>query len=213
MKEIATVAEARMARKRSSAGMQGRDASALGIRVTLQLAGRVDRVENGLAGRLVAWLGAVSASAAPHAIEALIHLDGAAGRPRLGESTCPVPIPLEVLKRLRSALIDAWESARNVDLLDEQGRPLLLGALHPHPAGVSRWLSQSLRDGRQQGSGVDCAHACRRPILSVTPRPACLLLGAPGRAPCERRSLRPSGFGKPWNTTAAACRSRRWLAG
>ena len=148
MTEIVATPEAPMAWKSSNAGMQMRDANAPGIRVTLQLAGQEDRAEHGLAGRLFAWMGAVNASEAPHAIEALIHIDGPSGRPRLGEPTCPVLVPLEVWERLQLALIDAWQTARNVDLLDEQGRPLLLGALNPHPAGASRWLTQYFRGGR-----------------------------------------------------------------
>jgi len=148
MTEIAATAEAPTAWKLSNTGMQLRNANALGIRVTLKLAGQEDREEHGLAGRLIAWMGAVNASESPHAIEALIHIDEAAGRPRLGQPTCPVLVPLEVLERLQLALIDAWQTARNVDLLDEQGCPLLLGALNPHPAGVSRWLTQYFEDGR-----------------------------------------------------------------
>jgi hypothetical protein len=148
MTEIVATAEAPMAWTFSKAGTQMRNAGAHGIRVTLQLAGQRDSEEHGLAGRLIASMGAVNANEAPYAIKALIHIDGAAGRPYLGEPTYPVRITLEILERLQLALDDAWQTARNVELLDEQGRPLLLGALNPHPAGVSRWLTQYCQDGR-----------------------------------------------------------------
>jgi hypothetical protein len=93
-------------------------------------------------------MGAVEASEAPHTITALIHIDGPAGRPRIGEPDCPASVALNVLQQLRLALDDAWQTGKNVDLLDEHGRPLLLGALRAHPAGVSRWLTHSLQDGR-----------------------------------------------------------------
>ena len=134
----------------SNVGMKMRNTAAQGIRVTLQLAGQKDCEERGLAGRLVASMGALNANEPPQAIEALIHIDGAAGRPRLGEPSCPVLLPLEVLESLQLALDEAWQTATNVDLLDEQGRPLLLCALNPHPAGVSRWLQQYFQDGHQQ---------------------------------------------------------------
>jgi hypothetical protein len=118
------------------------------IRVILQLAGQEDREEHGLAGRLIASMGSANANEAPHAIEASIHIDGAAGKPRLGETNCPDLVPLEILERLQLALDEAWQTARNVDPLDEQGRPLLLGALNAHPAGVSRWLTHYVQDCR-----------------------------------------------------------------
>jgi len=148
MERIAATAEAPMAWKLSNAGMQMRNTVAHGIRVTMQLAGQKDREEHGVAGRLIASMGAVNANEAPHVIEALIHIHGAGGSPRLGEPNCPDLVPLEILERLQLALDDAWRTARNVDLLDEQGRPLLLGALHAHPVGVSRWLTNHFQDGR-----------------------------------------------------------------
>jgi len=148
MTAIAATEEAPMAWMLSNADMQMQNTVARGIRVTLELAGQKDREERGLAGRLIASIGVVNANKTPHAIQALIHIDGAPGRPRLGEPTCAVPVPPELLAWMQLALIDAWHTARNVDLLDEQGRPLLLGALNPHPAGVSRWLMQYFQDGR-----------------------------------------------------------------
>jgi len=147
MMELAT-AKAPMAWKVSNAALQMRNTAAHRIRVVLQLSGRKDREERGLAGCLIASMGAIEASEAPHAITALIHIDGPAGRPRIGEPDCPTSVALNVLEQLRLALDAAWQTGKNVDLLDEHGRPLLLGALHAHPAGVSRWLTHSLQDGR-----------------------------------------------------------------
>ena len=148
MTEMAATAETPMAWTFSTASTQMRNTGAHEIRITLQLAGQRDSEEHGLAGRLIASMGAVNANEAPHAIEALIHIDTAAGRPHLGEPIHRVPVPLEILERLQLALYEAWQTARNVELLDEQGRRLLLGALNPHPAGVSRWLTQYFQDGR-----------------------------------------------------------------
>jgi hypothetical protein len=119
-----------------------------GIRVILQLAGRSDRDERRLAGCLCASIGSPTSREPPYAGVALIHLEGSIGRPRLGDVTFPKAVSLATEVRLRSAIDHAWRTAMNVDLVDEQGRPLLLGALKPHPAGVSRWLMQYFQDGR-----------------------------------------------------------------
>ena len=137
-----------MAWKFSTAGRQMQTTGGHGIRVTLQLAGQKDREERGLAGRLVASTGAKNSIEAPHIIEALIHIGIAGGSPRLGESICPDRVPLEILQRLQTALDDAWRTAKYVDLLDEEGHPLLLGALDAHALGVSRWLTYYFQDGR-----------------------------------------------------------------
>jgi hypothetical protein len=131
-----------------TAGREMQNTVSRGIRVVLQLAGRRDRDERGLAGRLVASIGSLASSEAPCACVALIHLDGTTGRPRLGDASFPEPLPLATEVRLKSAITHAWRTAVNVDLVDEQGRPLLLGALTAHPAGVSRWLMQYFQDGR-----------------------------------------------------------------
>jgi hypothetical protein len=119
-----------------------------GIRVTLQLAGRDDRDRRGVAGRLCASIGAPKPGETSCACYALIHLDRAAGRPRLGDPSFPEPVSLALEVRLKSAIDHGWRTAIDVDLVDEQGRPLLLGALKAHPAGVSRWLMQYFQDGR-----------------------------------------------------------------
>ena len=137
-----------MVRAASKAGKRVQSSALQGIRVTLQLAGRSDRDERGLAGRLLASIGAPTSGEMACACFALIHLDGATGRPRLGDSTFPRPVSLALEVRLKSAIDNAWRTAVNVDLVDEKGRPLLLGALNAHPAGVSRWLMQYFQDGR-----------------------------------------------------------------
>lgn len=119
-----------------------------GIRVTLQLSGRSERDERGLAGRLFAFIAAPKSGETACACVALVHLDGLTGRPRLGDASFPGAVSLEMQIRLKSAVEHAWRTAVNVDLVDEQGRPLLLGALNAHPAGVSRWLMQYFQDGR-----------------------------------------------------------------
>jgi hypothetical protein len=128
--------------------MEMQNSASRGIRVVLQLAGRSDREERGLAGRLVASIGPLASSETACACVALIHLDGITGRPRLGDANLSEPVPLATEVRLKSAIDHAWRTAVNVDLVDEQGRPLLLGALYAHPAGISRWLMQHFQDGR-----------------------------------------------------------------
>jgi len=137
-----------MVRGASKAGKQMQSSALQGIRVTLQLAGRSDRDERGLAGRLVASIGAPTSGQMSCACLALIHLDRATGRPRLGDANFPEPVTLAQEVRLKSAIDHAWRTAVNVDLVDEMGRPLLLGALNAHPAGVSRWLMQYFQHGR-----------------------------------------------------------------
>ena len=118
------------------------------IRVVLQIAGQTDRDARGAAGRLIASIGNASAGDPPYAIEALVLLDEATRTPRLGVPTRLGPMPEATWECLRTALDAGWQTARGVDLVDEQARPLLLGALDPHPAGVSRWLRHYFQDGR-----------------------------------------------------------------
>ena len=125
-----------------------RNSAPRGIRVILQLAGRSERDERGLAGRLSASLGVPTPGAPPCACIALIHLDRDTGRPRLGQASFPAAVPFTTEVRLKAAIDHAWRTAMCVDLVDEQGRPLLLGALKAHPAGVSRWLMQYFQEGR-----------------------------------------------------------------
>lgn len=132
----------------SKAGRDVQISAPQGIRVTLQLAGRDERDERRLAGRLYASLGVPLSGDTVCACVALIHLDGATGRPRLGDASFPEPVSRTMEIRLKSAMEHAWRTAVNVDLVDERGRPLLLGALHAHPAGVSRWLMLYFQDGR-----------------------------------------------------------------
>ena len=127
---------------------QTRNSAPQGIRVILQLAGRSERDELSLAGRLYASIGVPTSGATSCACVALIHLDGDTGRPRLGHSSFPEAVPLATAVRLKAAIDHAWRTAMNVDLVDEQGRPLLLGALKAHPAGVSRWLMHYFQEGR-----------------------------------------------------------------
>jgi len=135
-----------MAGKTSKAKTQMRNTTAHEIRVTLQLAGRMDRETHGIAGRLFASIGASSPTATPTTVVALIHLDLATGKVHIGDLRCPDWVPREVMERLKLAITEAWKTAKFVDLVDEQGRPLLLGSIHAHPAGVTRWLRQHCQD-------------------------------------------------------------------
>ena len=137
-----------MGRVATKVNRDPRNSAPQGIRVILQLAGRSERDERGLAGRLSASLGVPTPGAPPCACIALIHLDGDTGRPRLGHASFPKAVPLATEVRLKAAIYHAWRTAMNVDLVDEQGRPLLLGALKAHPAGVSRWLMHYFQEGR-----------------------------------------------------------------
>ena len=135
-------------RAATKAGSQMQNSALRGIRVTLQLASRGDRDERGVAGRLYTSIGATTPGEMSCACYALIHLDRAMGRPRLGDPCFPAPVSIAMEVRLKAAIDHAWRTAINVDLVDELGRPLLLGALKAHPAGVSRWLMQYFQDGR-----------------------------------------------------------------
>jgi hypothetical protein len=137
-----------MVRVATKVDREAPSSAARGIRVILQLAGRSDRDERGLAGRLHASIGMPASGETSCACVALIHLDGDSGRPRLGHPSFPEAVSLATEVRLKAAIDHAWRTAMNVDLVDEQGRPLLLGALTAHPAGVSRWLMQYFQDGR-----------------------------------------------------------------
>jgi hypothetical protein len=148
MNGMLATAMPRVVRTATRAGSQMQDSALRGIRVTLQLAGRDDRDERGVAGRLYASIGAPTSGEASCTCQALIHLDRATGRPLLGDPSFPAPLSLAMEARLRSAIEHAWRTSIDVDLVDEQGRPLLLGALKAHPAGVSRWLMQYFQDGR-----------------------------------------------------------------
>lgn len=119
-----------------------------GIRVKLQLASRGDRDELGLAGRLIASTASATEKGVVYSVVAPVHLDGASGRPRLGIAGDDAGIPFAMLDQLKRAIDLAWRTSRNVDLVDERGRPLLMGALHAHPAGLSRWLLHFFQDGR-----------------------------------------------------------------
>jgi hypothetical protein len=141
-------ASARTAVALSDAGLCMRNSVRHGIRVRLQLAGRGDRDELGLAGRLIASTPSATAAGVEYSIVAPVHLDGAVGRPRLGAAGDDAGIPCDVLDQLKRAIDLAWRTSRSVDLVDERGRPLLMGSLHAHPAGLSRWLMHFFQDGR-----------------------------------------------------------------
>ena len=135
-------------RTSSTAGREMQNTGPRGIRIVLQLAGRDDRDERGLAGCLHVSIGRPTSGERPGACIALIHLDATLGRPRLGDAIFPEAVAPATEIRLKAAIEHAWRTAMNVDLVDEQGRPLLLGALKAHPAGLSRWLMQYFQDGR-----------------------------------------------------------------
>jgi hypothetical protein len=112
------------------------------------LASLREREEHRLAGRLVASIDPMNAKGTPYAIVALIHIEGFECRLRLVEPDRPNLIPIEALERLQSAIAESWKTARSVDLVDELGRPLLLGALNSHPDGETRCLTYNSHDGR-----------------------------------------------------------------
>ena len=129
----------------SAGGQSDANAPDPGVRVTLQLAGRTDREHYGLAGHLIASMGAGAAHSVPRELVGLIHIERPTGELNLDALTSATELSPQDFERMKSAIHRAWRTAANVDVVDELGQPLLQGALNAHPTGVSRWLVQPSR--------------------------------------------------------------------
>ena len=127
------------------------------IYVALELAGEIDRTENAHAGKLTAYWD--SGGAATCLLEAFIHIDRKRGVCRLGPVVDRSETPHAQHSQLCNALEKAWRTGRDVDVLDELGRPLMKGAFEAMPGGISKWLAQY---GADTMHGVDSPYRKQR---------------------------------------------------
>jgi hypothetical protein len=141
-------------------GQPDTNSSLPAVRVALQLTGETEREQYGLAGHLIASLGPTGAHGAPRELVALVRIERSAGEPRLIPLNSATDLSPQDFERMKSALDRAWRTGTNVDVIDEQGHPLLQGALNAHPSGVARWLIRPSRLRMERDGVTD-----RRPAI------------------------------------------------
>lgn len=112
------------------------------ITVTLQLAGEEDVVHRGLLAYIVAVSCQADTTPTTRAVGAPVLCDPQSGVLHLGPMTSPPSMAPEVRNVLAAAIEEGWRTGRGVEVLDETGSALLLGALGEHPSGIARWLAQ-----------------------------------------------------------------------
>lgn len=110
------------------------------ISVSLQLAGERDVVENGVLAHVVAVCSGTGETLTMWTLSARVLRDAASGEIYLGPMTSPLSMPRELRLRLAGAVERGWLTGRGVEVLDERGDRLMLGALRDHPDGIVHWL-------------------------------------------------------------------------
>lgn len=113
--------------------------------VTLQLAGEEDVVHRGLLAYIVAVSCEADTTPTTNVVGAHVLRDRQSGVLHLGPMTGSLSMPPEVRNALAVAIEEGWRTGRGVEVLDETGSKLMLGALGEHPSGIARWLAHYRR--------------------------------------------------------------------
>lgn len=115
------------------------------IAVALQLAGEGDVSHGGALANIVAVTCRGDATPTTSTVSAPVLRDPQSGALYLGPMTSSLSMTPELRNSLASAIEDGWRTGRGVEVLDETGCALMLGALDEHPSGMARWLAHYCR--------------------------------------------------------------------
>lgn len=115
------------------------------IAVALQLASEGEVTHGGALANIVAVSCRGDTTPTMSMVTAPVLRDPRSGALYLGPMSSSLSMPPELRNLLASAIEDGWRTGRGVEVLDETGCALMLGALDEHPSGMARWLAHYCR--------------------------------------------------------------------